>query len=144
MASAILHLEKFIAFQDSLPKSRMVIVTLSPIEQVQHRGHIHVYFCFPIPETANRTSITLHLQHSRDTLVASPPLIKGRIIRRQLHEDVGELKGFVDLARWQPFELPATEAWMPPSTWRRQLQVQARQCDLPTGVRNVPCLECSS
>jgi hypothetical protein len=76
----------------------MEVVTLSPIDQVQHRGHVHVYLCFPIPETPNMTSITLHLQRGLDTLVAFLPLVKGRIIRRRLHEGVRERKGFVDLA----------------------------------------------
>ena len=76
----------------------MEIVTLSPIDQVQHRGHVHVYFCFPLPETADRTRISLHLQRGLDGLVASLPLLTGRIVQRQSHEGAEQRKGFLDLA----------------------------------------------
>jgi Transferase family len=76
----------------------MEVVTLSPIDQVQHRGHVHVCFCFPLPEAVSKTSISLHLQRGLDALVASLPLVKGRIVRRNLREGAEQRKGFLDLA----------------------------------------------
>jgi hypothetical protein len=56
------------------------------------------YFCFPLPGTADRTTISLHLHRGLDTLVVSLPLVKGRIVRRKFHEGAEQRKGFLDLA----------------------------------------------